>query len=104
MIICPCCGNELSDGFMMCPKCGMSRGYYNDLLFNKAHTKKRKTALLLCIFLGLIGGHKFYEEKYFTCALYLLTLGLFGIGWLYDLCRLIFYVKTEYYVPHYFRL
>lgn len=48
-------------------------------------------ALLLCVFLGCIGGHKFYEGKVGMGILYLFTMGLFGIGVCIDfiviLCR-----------------
>lgn len=37
--------------------------------------------LLLCIFLGNIGAHRFYERKYVSGILYLLSFGLLGIGW-----------------------
>ena len=45
-------------------------------------------AWLLLWFLGLFGIHRFYLGKWFTGIVYLLTVGLFGIGWLYDLCTL----------------
>lgn len=35
-------------------------------------------------FLGIFGVHRFYQGKIGTGLLYLLTLGLFGIGVLYD--------------------
>ena len=38
----------------------------------------------LCLFLGWIGAHKFYEKKNGMGILYLFTLGLFGIGWIFD--------------------
>jgi TM2 domain-containing membrane protein YozV len=41
--------------------------------------KKRSTALLLCFFLGLFGGHRFYTQKKVTAILQLLTLGAAGI-------------------------
>lgn len=46
--------------------------------------KSKTTAILLCIFLGYIGAHKFYVGKVGMGILYLLTAGLFGIGWLID--------------------
>jgi TM2 domain-containing membrane protein YozV len=42
-------------------------------------------AYLLLIFLGCLGGHKFYIGKIGMGILYILTFGLFGIGLLIDL-------------------
>lgn len=47
--------------------------------------KNKKTALLLCIFLGLFGVHHFYVGKIGLGILYLFTGGLFGIGWIIDI-------------------
>jgi len=41
-------------------------------------------AWLLLTFLGLLGLHRMYLGKWFSGILYLLTVGLFGIGYLYD--------------------
>ena len=45
-------------------------------------------AWLLLTFLGVFGIHRFYMGKWITGALYLVTGGLFLIGYLYDLCTL----------------
>ena len=45
-------------------------------------------AWILLVFLGVFGAHRFYMGKWGTAILYLLTFGLLGIGFLYDLCTL----------------
>ncbi|WP_332102822.1 TM2 domain-containing protein [Kineobactrum salinum] len=45
-------------------------------------------AWILLTFLGVFGIHRFYMGKIFTGLLYLLTLGLFGFGVLYDFLTL----------------
>ena len=46
--------------------------------------KSKLVALLLCLFLGPFGAHKFYVGKIGTGILYLFTVGFFGIGWIID--------------------
>jgi TM2 domain-containing membrane protein YozV len=41
-------------------------------------------AWILLTFLGLFGVHRMYMGKWLTGILYLLTLGLFGLDYLYD--------------------
>lgn len=50
--------------------------------------KNSMTELLLCLFLGWAGAHKFYMRKKGLGLLYLFTLGLFAIGWWGDLISL----------------
>lgn len=45
-------------------------------------------AWLLLTFLGVFGLHRFYLGKWGTGILYLLTVGLFGIGIIYDFLTL----------------
>lgn len=56
---------------------------------NTSH-KSRKTALILCIFFGYFGAHKFYEGKIGMGVLYLFTFGLFGIGWIAEIVTIIY--------------
>ena len=50
---------------------------------------------LLLTFLGLLGAHRFYLGKIGTGVLYLLTLGLFGIGIIYDFWTLNEQISAE---------
>ena len=42
------------------------------------------TAWILLTFLGLFGVHRMYMNKWLTGILYLVTGGLFGVGYIYD--------------------
>ncbi len=51
-------------------------------------------AWILLTFLGLFGLHRFYMGKWITGIVYLLTGGLLGLGYLYDLWTLNDQVST----------
>lgn len=59
--------------------------------------KNKWVAVLLCLFLGVFGVHRFYEGKIGTGLLYLFTFGIGGIGACVDLIILLF-KPNPYYV------
>ena len=50
--------------------------------------KSKTTALILCIFLGFVGAHYFYVGRYGRGFLYMFTAGLFVIGWILDIIKI----------------
>ncbi|MGN0492982.1 MAG: NINE protein [Acutalibacteraceae bacterium] len=52
---------------------------------------------VICLFLGYLGIHKFYEGRILLGILYIFTGGLFGIGVIVDLVILFF--KPNPYFP-----
>jgi len=51
--------------------------------------KDKNKTLILCIFGGIIGLHHFYNKKVGKGILYLFTCGLFYIGWIIDIVKII---------------
>lgn len=51
--------------------------------------KNKWTAFFLCLFLGIFGAHKFYEERTGMGILYIFTGGLFFVGWIVDIIALL---------------
>lgn len=51
--------------------------------------KSKKILLICCIIGGWFGLHCFIEGKNKKGIIYLFTLGLFGLGWLYDIFEII---------------
>jgi TM2 domain-containing membrane protein YozV len=54
-----------------------------DMRFQKGHYNYN-VAWILLTFLGLLGIHRMYMGKWITGIIYLLTGGVFGIGYIYD--------------------
>jgi len=84
---CENCGSLIDVQAVICPKCGVPLGPYKDLLKKReqASEKSRLVALLLAWFLGVLGIHRFYVNRVGSGILWLLTLGLFGVGVMVDL-------------------
>ncbi|MBE5820202.1 MAG: TM2 domain-containing protein [Clostridiales bacterium] len=47
----------------------------------------KKVRIIIVIFLGVFGVHKFIDKEYKMGLIYLLSGGLFGIGWIIDVFR-----------------
>lgn len=52
-------------------------------------SKSKMIALILCIFFGYFGVHYFYVGKVGKGVVYVFTVGLFGIGWIVDIFRIL---------------
>lgn len=117
---CRHCGAKIPEDAVICTVCGRqvetvkSETAQPSVVINNSNTntnvnqnvnaggkhgipKNKWVAVLLCLFLGVIGAHKFYEGKIGMGILYLFTAGLFGIGAVVDLIMLLF-KPNPYYV------
>ncbi|MCD7800229.1 MAG: TM2 domain-containing protein [Ruminococcus sp.] len=56
--------------------------------YGAVSVKSKWVALILAIFTGYFGLHRFYVGKAITGILYLCTVGLCGIGWIYDIIQI----------------
>ena len=59
--------------------------------------KNKWVSFFLCLFLGVLGIHKFYEGRILLGIVYLFTGGMFGVGVVVDLVVLFF--KPNPYCP-----
>lgn len=50
--------------------------------------KSKKTALILCALLGILGFHYFYVGRIGKGLLYLFTGGFFCFGWIADIIKI----------------
>lgn len=116
---CKHCGGKIPAAAVICTHCGcqveeMKHNEQPNIVIKNANTntntntnvnpamfgvrvKNKWVAFLLCLFLGYIGAHKFYEGRIGMGILYLLTVGLFGIGWFVD-CIILLCKPNPYYV------
>ena len=109
---CKHCGQLIDSDCVVCPKCGKQvedlKHQDTPIIINNSASlsasasssaavstpiivagkpKNKWIAFFLCLF--TFCGHKFYEGKIGMGILYLLTAGLFGIGWIIDLISLL---------------
>lgn len=107
---CKHCGRQIAKEAVICPLCGcqvdelQSAATTPQVVITNTNVnsnvnavgaavgklRNKWVAFFLCLFLGFLGAHKFYEGKGGMGVLYLLTAGLFGIGWLVDCIALLF--------------
>lgn len=85
---CSQCGSQLQTGSKFCTQCGANTQTNSSLSTDAISKKSAVTTLLLCIFLGGLGIHRFYVGKIKTGILMLLTGGGLGIWTLIDLIRI----------------
>ena len=115
---CKHCGERVPAAAVICTHCGcqieeIKKTEQPSVVINNANTnqnvntnmmgafgiraKNKWVAFFLCLCIGYIGAHKFYEGKIGMGILYLFTFGLFGIGWFID-CIVLLCKPTPYYV------
>jgi len=106
---CQHCGETIDQECVVCPKCGKqvkelgmnqnpnvvinNSSYANAAAVGGATNggispKNKLVALLLAIFLGGFGIHRFYVGKIGTGIIWLCTGAFCGIGWIYDIIKI----------------
>ncbi|MFV0501019.1 MAG: NINE protein [Bacteroidales bacterium] len=90
---CHNCGAIIDKRTEVCPKCGASQTINQNPVFYPSDKVTINTqwliTLLLCVFLGVFGVHRFYNGHYLTGFLQLITAGGLGIWYLIDLVFII---------------
>ncbi|MDE6124608.1 MAG: NINE protein, partial [Eubacterium sp.] len=98
---CKYCGSKIQEDAIVCTACGRQVEQINqntvvqpNIIINNDNIntntntvftgmrrpKNKWVAFCLCLFLGVLGAHKFYEGKTGLGILYICTGGLCGIG------------------------
>jgi hypothetical protein len=123
---CKFCGEKVAIDAIICIKCGRQIEDFqtgiqkpseqpHQIIINNANTsansnvstnnvggtpmgnpKSKNMALILCVCLGWLGGHKFYEGKSLMGIIYMFTFGICGIGIVLDFLSLLAKPSTYY--------
>ncbi len=115
---CKHCGAKIPAAAVICTQCGCQveeihkTAEQPQIVINNANNntntninaamfgvrvRNKWVAFCLCLLLGYLGAHKFYEGRAGMGILYLFTFGLFGIGWFID-CIVLLFKPNPYYV------
>lgn len=109
---CKHCGKKIHKDAVVCVHCGLQveelKGQDSpNIIINNANSntnlntnvnssigvglreKNKWVSITLCVLLGYLGGHKFYEGKILMGIVYLFTCGFFLIGVVIDLIALL---------------
>lgn len=117
---CKYCGQSIDMECIICTKCGKQveeiKTEWPNVVINNSNSSantninaninggfgnraiNKWVAFFLCIFLGFLGAHKFYEGKSGMGILYLLTFGFGGIGVVIDAITIL--LKPNPYYVH----
>ena len=117
MKFCKFCGEQIPEDAVICTKCGRQVEEFKksnepqQIVINNSNAnvntnqnvvgvagspKSKLVSILLLVFLGFFGAHKFYEGKVGMGILYLCTGGLCGIGLIIDFIALLGKPSTYY--------
>ena len=95
-LYCPQCGAAMGGDDSFCGGCGWRLGEVpraeivaEGRVIANPSSLNRLTALLLCLFLGWLGAHRYYVGKIGTGLLFTATFGLITIGTIYDFVMIV---------------
>ncbi len=86
---CPSCGGDTQEAAEMCTKCGVGLTSKKSSPKGEVGEKSWTTTLLLAIFLGVIGGHRFYTGHTGIGVVQLFTGGGCGIWTIIDIIGIV---------------
>ena len=82
---CGNCGSKIKNSVQVAPQeisqpaQQQQNVFIQNVMENHSQRRNKWTALLLCIFLGFLGTHKFYDGKIFMGIIYFSVFAVFGI-------------------------